>query len=71
MPKTLLPLLASILLLQSCAANETVPVAVSCPPPPPVPSVLMNKPVSTVPALNLRFENLLQGFEDSLTKARR
>ncbi len=69
--RTAKPWLLFILTLYGCAANETVPVAISCPPPPPVPSVLLNKPVSTNPALSLRFENLLQGFEDSLTKARR
>lgn len=58
------------LTLSACATIERVPVAVSCPPPPPVPSVLTS-PASAGPSLSERMENSLQKFEDSLTKAQR
>lgn len=63
-------LLLSVLILGACATTRTVPVAVTCPPPAPAPSVLTS-PVSTAPPLNLRFEDSLRKFEDSLTKAQR
>lgn len=74
MLKTRLALLLTLLLLPGCALNGTpreVPVAVSCPSPPPVPSVLLSGPATNDKPLALRFEDSLQRFEDSLTKAQR
>ena len=56
------------LIVTGCAGIETLPVAVSCPKPPPVPSVLTDKPASTGPSLRLRFKSTEQGFEDDWTK---
>ena len=61
-------LLASTLLTAACATNEAVPVAVSCPPPPPVPQIL-KQPVSTEPALIVRYQALIQELQDSLKAA--
>jgi len=63
-----LPLL---LALPSCAG---VPVAASCPPPPPIPAVLTSL-ASTGPSISERMEKLLADFEQELvdlqTKAQR
>lgn len=65
-------LIGALSLISGCASMpREVPVAVSCPPPPPAPSVLMDKPASTGPSLSERFEIIEQQFEDSLTKAQR
>ncbi len=66
MPNTRLPMLLGALLLTSCATS--VPVAISCPPPPPIPQVLV-EPVSIEPSLAQRYEILIQALRDSLTKA--
>lgn len=71
MPRTSkrsLILLASTLLTAACATNEAVPVAVSCPPPPPVPQIL-KQPVSTDPALIVRYQALIQELQDFLKAA--
>lgn len=76
MPNTRRVLLLCTMILSGCAGNETkpVPVAVSCPPPAPVPQILL-APVSTVKPLSVRFEDLWTGFETdlglSLTKAQK
>ena len=57
--------LAIALLLSGCAGVTTVPVAVSCPPPPSLPAVLTS-PASTGPSLNERMEKLLADFEREL-----
>lgn len=71
---TKLLLLACVLTLQGCAANETIPVAANCPPPPPVPAVLTSS-VSSGPSISERMENLLRDYEQAraalLTKAQR
>ncbi len=64
--KQLLP--ALLLTLSGCAT--TVPVAVTCPPPPPVPEVLAS-PASTGPSLSKRYNDLMMQFRDSLAKATR
>ena len=73
MRRTSLILLLLVLLLQGCALwqPKEIPVAVACPPPPPVPAVLMAPSVSTEPSISERLESLLQALGDSLTKARR
>ena len=55
--------------MAGCALSGTTPVAVSCPPPPPVPQVLMD-PIDTAPNMSQRIETLLQDFEQRVTKAR-
>lgn len=59
-------LLSCALMLTACAHD--VPIAASCPPPPPVPTVL-TEPPSTGPSLSERYEALMQAFRNSLTKA--
>lgn len=68
MPNTQKLLLVSMLALQGCAANETTPVAVSCPPPPPVPLVL-KEPTDTGPSISERIETLLADFERRVIEA--
>lgn len=65
--KTLLLILLTLLLLNGCA-TPTVPLAITCPPPPPVPDNL-KQPVSTDPSLSQQFNDLLLEFRASLTKA--
>lgn len=77
--KTLkLLLIATVLTLGACAQTPTVPVAVDCPAPRPVPSVLQLKSASTLESLNLRIEraemlydNAERQYAESLIKARR
>lgn len=63
---TRLLLLGSMLILSGC---ETItPVAVSCPPPPPVPQVL-KEPASTGDNLVLRYQALREELRVLLEKA--
>lgn len=66
MPKTPLLLLPWLLIFSACATP--VPVAVSCPPPDPLPEVLTQFP-SKGPSLSERYELLIQELRDSLQKA--
>ena len=59
-------MLAGALLLIGCASPA--PVAISCPPPPPVPAIL-TEPVLTEPSLSARYEALMLEFRNSLTRA--
>lgn len=68
MPKHLPILLLYALSVTGCAATEKIPVAVSCPPPPPVPAILQ-QPASTGPSLSQQYERLRQELSDSLTRA--
>ena len=61
MPK-ILPL--SLLLLGCSGA----PVAVQCPPPPPVPQVLL-EPLDSAPSPMERIETLLKGYEQRVNEA--
>lgn len=70
MPSTLRLSPALLLMLAACAANETQPVAVSCPPPPPAPTVLL-EPMDTEPSMSERIETLLQDFERRVIEARK
>lgn len=65
MLKTPMLLLAFALLSSACATS--VPLAVACPAPPPVPEVL-RQPAKT-PDLLERYEGLTREFSDSLRKA--
>lgn len=71
MPLTRPLLLSSILILTACAQTKTVPLAVDCPKPPPIPDVLRAGPVTSATNLSERMESLLRAFEESLTKAQR
>lgn len=59
-------LLLSVLILTGCAT--TVPVAVTCPLPAPLPAALTES-VSTEPSLSLRYSNSMGMFRESLAKA--
>lgn len=66
--------LALLALLSAGCAQQPpreIPVAVQCPPPPPVPAVLKGKSVSTEPSISERLERLIEERDSSLTKARR
>lgn len=67
-PKRLLTLLACTLLTAACATSEKVPVAVSCPPPPPVPAILA-APVSTEPPLIEDWKLLMESYKAALRKS--
>ena len=64
--KLRLILLVSTLLTGACATS--VPVAVSCPKPPPVPQVLL-QPVSTEKPLIVLYQDLIKELQDLLKKA--
>lgn len=70
MLKTLALLLLLTPTLLGCASKETPPCLGSCPPPPQLPSVLTDKPVSSGPNSTQRIESSLEKFEQSLTNAR-
>lgn len=59
--------LLTLTLLQGCA-TQSVPVAVACPPRPPVPQVLTES-ASTPPSLVQRYEALTKAFSESLKAA--
>lgn len=63
-----LSFLVLLALSSGCATN--VPVAVSCPPPPPAPSVL-TEPVLTGQSLTERYNVMRKELQDSLLKATR
>lgn len=63
----LAPLLPGCALLQP----KEIPVAVQCPPPPPVPAVLLKPSALTGPSISERLETLIDERDSSLTKARR
>ena len=52
----------------SCATNAPVPVAVSCPPPEPLPSVL-TAPPSTGPSLSEEFNKIWIELRDNLKRS--
>ena len=58
--------LLTLALLTGCATP--VPVAVTCPNPPPAPQVL-TEPRSTEPSLTQRYDDLMREFRDSLQRA--
>lgn len=60
--------LTMILWLSGCASP--VPLAVTCPPPPPVPQIL-TEPASTEPSLTQQLADLMQAFRESLVRAMR
>ena len=61
-------LLLSSMILLGCASKEVIPISVACPPPPPLPQVLI-EPVSTPPSLLERYEALTKAFSESLKSA--
>lgn len=74
MKNTTAVLLMLAALLPGCAGLSTpkeLPVAAMCPPPPPVPAVLMDLSVSTQPSLAPRVESIETQLDERLTKARR
>lgn len=67
---TLNPLAALLLMLTlaGCASPKAVPVAVICPPSPPIPQVL-TEPASTGPSLSEQWANSINQALESLRKA--
>lgn len=68
MKRTALLLMLSMPIFVGCQA--TVPVAVDCPKPPPLP-VVLTLPASTGPSLLERYERSTETFRGSLEKAQR
>ena len=66
MLKSNVALTVCALITSACATP--VPVAVSCPVPPPLP-VVLSEPASTAPSLSQQYEFSIQKFRDSLSKA--
>jgi len=73
MKTTSAAVLLMLALLQGCALQpqQEIPVGVQCPPPPPLPSVLRDRPASAQPNTSERLETLIEERDNSLTKARR
>lgn len=67
---TWLPMLAGALLLSACASTP-IPLAISCPEPPPIPESLKPEPALISEPLTTRYERLLQELRLSLERARR
>ena len=68
-PRRSLTLLACTMLMAGCATKgEPVPVAVSCPKPPPVPSIL-TEPVSVEPPLIVDWQKLMDSYRTALQKS--
>ncbi len=59
-------LLVLLSLLSGCATS--VPQAVSCPPPPPVPQVLLEQ-IDSGPSPSERIETLLKAYEERVNAA--
>ena len=72
MRKLLLIWLLLAPLLPGCALMQPreIPVAVVCPPPPPVPAVLTDKRASPQQSTSEHLESLILQRDDSLTRAR-
>lgn len=67
--------LAALLLLAAlssgCALTPTVPVAVACPPPRPIPDALKIKSATTLEPLNVRGLAIETEFDSFLTRERK